>query len=357
MPTLPAWLAAELAHRHITLDADQLAAAAQLDALLAGRLPEATIGAYCYGPPGRGKSLLAALFHEAWPGPRVRTHFHAFLRDVNRRLVAAPPSDDKLGEVLAQWLGESRLLWFDEFHVHDIADALILAALLRVAIARRVYLLFTSNQAPSALLPDPEFHHRFEPTIALLDAHCLMLPFEGAVDYRRVRGPAGAQRQGQARGEAQEAAPVAAVPAREHAAHDEDAAIAALFARHGDAIAARDTLVPIAGRPLAARAAGAHTLLCGFDALCAQARSHLDYLDLAARYRVLILDAVALDTDTPRAVLQRFVWLVDIVYDHQGLLVFLHDADFEPRTGARPDVHGVERMWSRISEMRAARGL
>ncbi|WP_414444503.1 cell division protein ZapE [Burkholderia sp. 22PA0106] len=339
MPTLPAWLTAEFARRRLTLDADQSAAAAQLDALLAGRLPEATIGAYCYGPPGRGKSLLAALFHEAWPGPRVRTHFHAFLRDVNRRLVAAPPSDDKLGDVLAQWLGESRLLWFDEFHVHDIADALILAALLRVAIARRVYLLFTSNQPPAGLLPDPEFHHRFEPTIALLNAHCLMLPFEGAVDYRRVREPAGA---------------AAAETAASAFTHD-DTTIAALFARHGDAIAARDTIVPIANRPLAARAAGTHTLLCNFDALCAQARSHLDYLDLAARYRVLILDAVALDAETPRAVLQRFVWLVDIVYDHQGLLVFLHDADFEPRTGARPDVHGIERMWSRISEMRATR--
>ncbi len=147
-PPLPAWLIAALERRALRLDADQMAAAARLDALLTGALPEDVIGAYCYGPPGRGKSLLAALFHEAYPGARVRTHFHAFLRDVNRRLVAAPPSDDKLGEVLAQWLGDSQLLWFDEFHVHDIADALILAALLRVAIARRVHLLFTSNQAP-----------------------------------------------------------------------------------------------------------------------------------------------------------------------------------------------------------------
>ncbi len=336
MPRLPAWLAAELARRHLSLDTDQLAAAARLDALLAGTLPEATIGAYCYGPPGRGKSLLAALFHDAWPGARVRTHFHAFLRDVNRRLFAAPPSEDKLGDVLAHRLGDARLLWFDEFHVHDIADALILAALLRVAIARRVYLLFTSNQAPAGLLPDPEFHARFEPAIALLEAHCLMLPFEGKVDYRRVRE-------------------AARLPAA--SGDTTPAPIAAHFARHGDAVLATDASVPIATRPLAARALGAHTLLCDFEALCGQPRSHLDYLDLAARFRVLILDGVALDAATPRAVLQRFVWLVDILHDHQGTLVFLHDADFEARVGERADVHGVERMWSRVSEMRAlARG-
>ncbi|MEK6370500.1 MAG: cell division protein ZapE [Burkholderia gladioli] len=335
-PPLPAWLIAALERRALRLDADQLSAAARLDALLTGALPEDVIGAYCYGPPGRGKSLLAGLFHEAYPGARVRTHFHAFLRDVNRRLVAAPPSDDKLGEVLAQWLGDSRLLWFDEFHVHDIADALILAALLRVAIARRVYLLFTSNQAPAALLPDPEFHHRFEPTIAALQAHCLMLPFEGAVDYRRI-----------VPGRGRQAAPTGdAAPG--------DGSLAALFACHGDTILATDTRVPIATRPLQARAAGAHTLFCDFDALCAQARSHLDYLDLAARFRVLILDHVALDASTARATLQRFVWLVDILYDQQASLVFLHDADYEARVGQRDDVHGIERTWSRISEMRAA---
>ncbi|WP_070108514.1 cell division protein ZapE [Burkholderia plantarii] len=342
MPDLPRWLSAELDRRALTLDANQHARAVELDRLLGGALPPEIIGAYCYGPPGRGKSLLAALFHEAWPGPRARTHFHAFLRDVNRLLVAAPPSGDKLGETLSQWLGDATLLWFDEFHVNDIADALMLAALLRVAIARGVKLIFTSNMAPGELLPDPEFHHRFAASIALLHTHCIALAFDGPIDYRRA--PAALANA--------VAAPYEPMPEARSPA-DRAAWLRALFARHGDSVRETDTRVDLAGRPLVAHATGTRVLLCGFDALCGQARSHLDYLDLAARFEVVIVVDAALDAHTPRHTLQRLVWLVDILYDRHARLDFAPDRDVEASVGERADVHGIERMGSRLAEMRA----
>ncbi|WP_246797355.1 cell division protein ZapE [Burkholderia perseverans] len=343
MSDLPRWLSAELDRRALTLDANQHACAVELDRLLGGALPPAIIGAYCYGPPGRGKSLLAALFHEAWPGPRARTHFHAFLRDANRLLVAAPPSGDKLGETLSQWLGDATLLWFDEFHVNDIADALMLAALLRVAIARGVKLIFTSNMAPAALLPDPEFHHRFATSIALLQTHCVALAFDGPIDYRRAP----------ARFANVVAAPCAPMPDAQSPA-DHAAWLRARFARHGDSVRETDARVDLAGRPLVAHAIGTRVLLCGFDALCGQARSHLDYLDLAARFEVVIVMDAALDANTPRHTLQRLVWLVDILYDRHARLDFAPDRDLEASVGERADVHGIERLWSRLAEMRTA---
>jgi len=83
--------------------------------------------------------------------------------------------------------GNSRLLFFDELHVHDSGDARLLTRLLDHVFARKLTVLATSNYAPDNLLPNPIWHHIFEPGIALIKTHMDVWPLRGPTDYRTVQ--------------------------------------------------------------------------------------------------------------------------------------------------------------------------
>ncbi len=115
-----------------------------------------------------------------------RIHFHEFLREMNRRLVNEPRGDDRLGSASRQWLDGVELLCFDEFHVHDIADAFLIGRFLEIALELGTRIVLTSNYALQGLLPNPEFHERFGPTIARIERHFAVVHFDGAHDLSRT---------------------------------------------------------------------------------------------------------------------------------------------------------------------------
>ncbi|MGO4614320.1 cell division protein ZapE [Nocardia sp. 2YAB30] len=165
----------------IELDADQVHAAARLRQLLDRHGKPATRhrvylrdkpfryrGLYLHGRPGRGKTMLMdRFFAEIASKHKQRYHFHQFfarLHDAVRELGSIDAAVHGL-------LGDTRLVCFDEFHVHDIGDAMLIARLLDALFARRIVLVVTSNYPPRELLPNPLFHDRFVPTIERILAH------------------------------------------------------------------------------------------------------------------------------------------------------------------------------------------
>jgi cell division protein ZapE len=180
----------------------QEAAAARLDALwqtivrppkrgwlarLSGRsTPAPSVGAYLWGDVGRGKSYLLDLFFDCLPGERKRRlHFHEFMRAVHaarRRLGDIP---DPLPRIVDEWAGRADVLCFDEFQVHDIADAMLLAGLLRELLDRGVYVVATSNRRPDDLYLHGLQRARFVPTIALIKERLDVIELNGPTDYRR----------------------------------------------------------------------------------------------------------------------------------------------------------------------------
>lgn len=335
-----------LAARGIEPDASQRTTIAALLALLApvartqGRSAEAQAasplqGVYCHGLPGRGKSLVVDTVFELATGHKRRLHFHEFLREMNRRLVNEPRGDDRLGSVSRQWLDGVELLCFDEFHVHDIADAFLMGRFLDTAIAQGTRIVLTSNYAPDALLPDPEFHERFLPTIDQIKRCFSVIHFDGARDYRYGNETLNAARF---------LAPLDAA--------NRDA-LRQIFIRYeGD-----ETLEPVtlsaAGRPLAARAAGAAVLWADFETLCVASRSHLDYLDLVEQWHGLILDNLHTEWLSRSPTLQRFIWLVDIFYDRKRALFIASDQPIEAALNGLEGAHDLSRTLSRLAEMQS----
>ncbi|SIT47319.1 AFG1-family ATPase [Paraburkholderia ribeironis] len=332
-----------LAAHGITPDARQRAAIAALVSLAgANRTRHARSGAafkrqgvYCHGLPGRGKSLVVDTAFKLADCRKRRLHFHEFLREMNQRLVNAPRSDDRLGSVSRQWLDGIELLCFDEFHMHDIADAFLMGRFLDIAIGLGTRVVLTSNYAPDSLLPDPEFHERFLPTIEQIKRCFTVIHFDGGRDYRF--------------GGEQAERPRFFAPL-DQASRD---ALGHIFTRHGGGQRVAPVTLSAAGRPLTARAASAALLWADFESLCVASRSHLDYLDLAEQWHGLILDNLRTTWLTQPPTLQRLVWLIDIFYDRKRALFIASDRPIETALNGLKGVHDLSRTLSRLAEMQS----
>ena len=339
-----------------SLDAGQLRA---LDAF-----DDATRGVYLSGPVGRGKSWLAdAFFRHAGAAGR-RVHFHAFLDELHRAVFArqtalrekrlarpvevprasgtpivlttAPGSDtdvlslqppapkpDPVGDALAEVVGNARLLVFDEFHLHDPADALLLTRLLEHAAAHGIRLIATSNYAPDELLPDPVFHDMVEPAIRIIGDTMRHVRLDGDTDYRTADSrPGGSARRGFAGG-VWVMDPPAGIPPEPATVRVRD--------REFEVMRADDEL------------------WITFDQLCVNATSAIEYLDWAERFdRWVVLDVPGF-AELPEAPRQRLLTAVDVLVDRDIETVFVSALSREAFAESAPPTRDVDRLLSRLA--------
>ena len=338
-----------LAARHSTLDHAQIAAldrlqqlADELTAFRAARQstlkrlfapPDVPRGVYFYGGVGRGKSFLMDSFFATVPVKRkTRVHFHAFMRDVHVALATVKDQPDPLLVVAAEIARKWRLVCFDEFHVSEIADAMILGRLLTALFEAGVVFVMTSNYAPDDLWPNGLTRDRFLPTIALIKEWLDVVELDAGVDYRL---------------RALEQVPTWHVPAGPLA----DAALDRAF----DAMRTgpdENQRVEVEGRTITARRRAGGVIWFDFKALCDGPRSQRDYLELARRFAVVMLsDIPVMGPDTADQA-RRFTWLVDILYDHRVKLIASAEAPAEALYVTGPNAHEFPRTVSRLVEMR-----
>ena len=291
---------AALAARGLTLDAAQQQALTQLSAWFEARLKprrwfsRTPRGAYFYGGVGRGKSmLLDALFHTAPLAQKRRVHVHALLQNVQNRLLKHAGLADPIVRVAKELATEARLWFFDEFHVHDIGDAILLGRLLEQLFKHDCILLFSSNYAPDALCPNPLYSSRFKPFVAQIKRHSLVLEMDAGCDYR----PRTERRWG--RYIAQSSA--AFSQTQEHSA----------------------THIKLGRRKIAVQGIDEKHLWVRFSSLCQQPLATSDYLEICARFtRVLLSDVPAMASCTLDEQ-QRLINFIDIAYD-TGIELWLH---------------------------------
>ncbi|MFN3769274.1 MAG: cell division protein ZapE [Ectopseudomonas guguanensis] len=245
-------------------------------------------GAYLWGGVGRGKSLvLEALFQAAPCQAKRRVHVHAFLQEVQQRMLRHTGQTDPLLRVADELANEARLLFLDEFHVHDIGDAILLGRLLQPLIERDCILLFSSNYAPSQLCPNPLYHSRFKPFADLLQRRCLVLQIEAGSDYRTLSA--------------------------QHWGRYLQGPAALLQARLAHLPAGAQLLVQ--RRTLTLRGMDERTIWLDFPALCRQPLSSSDYLQLCQRFAHIAIGELPLLARCSLDEQQRLVNVIDIAYD------------------------------------------
>ncbi len=292
-------------------------------------------GVYFWGGVGRGKSFLMDCFYDSVPYKRKRRiHFHAFMHQVHRQLEELKNEADPMEALAVRIARDVRLLCFDEFHVSDIADAMILGRLLKALFSRGVVFVMTSNYPPDRLYPNGLQRDRFLPTIALMKENLDVLEVEAGVDYRLRT--------------------LEQVEIYHHPADDAaEAKMAEYFAAIDDGQAESGGEVEILGRQIATRRRGHGVIWFDFAALCGGPRSQNDYLELAQGYHTVLVSGIPKMSAAQSNEARRFTWLVDVFYDHKVKLIATADCAAEMLYTEGVQSGEFFRTVSRLTEMRS----
>ena len=290
-------------------------------------------GVYLWGPVGRGKSFLMDSFYLCVPLVRKRrVHFHHFMREIHRELDALKGTEDPIVQAAARTARRYRLICFDEFHVSDIADAMILGRFLSEVMARGVVFCMTSNYPPDGLYPHGLQRSRFLPAIALLKDKLDVVEVDDGVDYRRLK---------------MEQLQVY------HTGADAEARMEAIFQELKDVEEERQPL-DVEGRQIPYRKRAGGLVWFDFQALCGGPRSYADYVDLARRFHTVLLSGVPRMSARNADAARRFTWLVDVLYDDRVKLVLAAEAPPEGLFTEGENAAEFQRTVSRLHEMQSA---
>ena len=293
-------------------------------------------GVYLWGSVGRGKSFLMDSFYLCAPLVRKRrVHFHQFMREIHRELAQLKGTEDPLAAVAERTARRWRLVCFDEFHVSDIADAMLLGRYLSQVMARGVAFVMTSNYHPDRLYPNGLQRERFLPAIELLKDRLDVLEVDNGTDYRRLK---------------MEKLKV------HHAGAGADGELERIFAELKDVEEEKQPL-DVEGRRIPYRKRAGGLVWFDFAALCGGPRSYTDYVDLARRFHTVILSGVPRMSPKAADAARRFTWLVDVFYDDRVKLVV--GAEAPPEGLFTEGEHSAEfqRTESRLHEMQTAQYL
>jgi cell division protein ZapE len=292
-------------------------------------------GVYMHGGVGRGKSFLMDCFFQSVPLRRkTRLHFHEFMREVHRELQELKGTVNPLDELGKRIARRFRLICFDEFHVADVTDAMILHRLLVALFANRVSIVTTSNFHPDELYPHGLHRDRILPAIELLKDKLEIVGVDNGIDYRRL---------------AMERVKLYHCPL----GPDAESALTQAF-EHLAEVRDEDPVLHIEQREITARRRAGGVVWFDFRWLCGGPRSQNDYLEIASRFHTLILAGVPQMAPRMASEARRFTWLIDVLYDRRVKLIMSAEVPPEQLYLEGPLAHEFPRTVSRLNEMQSA---
>ena len=292
--------------------------------------PDVPKGVYIWGGVGRGKTFLMDGFYACLPYRRKRRiHFYNFMAEVHHRMKQLAARDDPLIALSDSIAESTRLLCLDEFHVDDIADAMILGRLIAALFERGVVLITTSNYPPAGLYPHGLQRQNFLPAISMLERELKVLNLGSGEDYRM-------------RADNKELRYI--VPADTHS----ELYMEAMFER----------LEPGAEHdeyPIPARKIARDAIWFDFNELCGGTHGQCDYLDIAHRYRTVFLSGIPRLTSEHSSSARRLIWLIDVLYDNNVQLVASAATAPEEIYAEGIGAEEFTRTASRLAEMQSKR--
>lgn len=300
---------------------------------LFGKKQHPVRGLYLWGGVGRGKSfLMDAFFSSVSFEHKKRVHFHRFMQDVHAELDTIKHHADPLVIVAQRIAQQARLICFDEFHISDIADAMLLGRLLRELLQQGVVLVATSNHKPDELYMHGLQRSRFLPAIALLKERLDVVEIDAGIDYRlrmleRVR--------------------VYHRPLDGAA----EASLAAAFSSLAGEEVASPISLGVEGRRIATTRTAPGVVWFEFQTICGAPRGQADYIEIARRFHTVLISGIPKMAPEQAAEARRFTWLVDEFYDRRVKLIVSAQVPPQELYLGGPHADEFDRTISRLTEM------
>lgn len=291
-------------------------------------------GLYFWGGVGRGKTYLVDCFYECLPfEKKLRIHFHRFMQNVHKELKQLNNVESPLNIVADRLAEKTRVLCFDEFHVADITDAMLLAGLLEALFERGVILVTTSNQHPDQLYQGGLQRERFLPAIALLKKFTEVVNVDAGIDYRL---------------QFLDHAEIYHSPLDDRA----NAMLEDDFIHVCPDSGAVGVTLDIEGRPIQTVRCGDGVVWFDFRAICDGPRGAADYIEIARQYQTVLLADIPIMDDHDNDIAKRFITLVDEFYDHNVKLIITAEAAPDGLYKGKRLAEPFKRTISRLEEMR-----
>ena len=293
-------------------------------------------GIYLYGGVGRGKSMIMDLFFRHAPvKEKRRLHFHDFMKEVHQRILEKSKKERNKDSVLlvAKDLASSaKLLCFDEMEIKDIADAMILSRLFQIMFDEGVILVTTSNQHPDGLYKNGLHRERILPFIDKLKLKTNIIKIPNGEDWRERS----------LSGKKVWLSPVNKLNKEK---------VGNIFLDLSVGFKIEPETILIAGRKIFIPQVAAGIARIDFDDLCNKPLAASDYIEIAIRYKGIIIDNIPILNDELRNEARRFIWLVDALYDKNCFLIATAEVDFRKIYQGRDWEFEFDRTISRIVEM------
>lgn len=294
-------------------------------------------GLYLWGGTGRGKTYLVDSFYECLPGNlKHRVHFHRFMLEIHKQLDELPKSSNPLNIIAVQLAEKMQVLCLDEFHVHDIADAMLLAGLLKEMFKQGITLVATSNIAIHDLYKNGLQRERFMYAIELLAEYTEEFDLGNGTDYR--------------------------FNILEHSEYfyiiDEmktveqgEQFLSAKFAELAACEPKKTRSIEINNREIKYILCADDMIWFDFDEICRTNRSAYDYIEIAERFHTVMVSNIPVLNEKDDAAAKRFVHFIDAIYDHNVKFLATAMAEAKDLYHGRRMTFAFDRTISRLTEM------
>lgn len=291
-------------------------------------------GLYFWGGVGRGKTYLIDCFYDCLPiRDKMRIHFHRFMQMVHQELKQIKNKENPLKLVAGRIVKQTRVLCFDEFHVTDITDAMLLHGLLQAMFDRGVILVTTSNESPDDLYSGGLQRDRFLPAIELIKEHTRVLNVDSGIDYR-----------------------LRYLDTAEIYHYPLDVGATQMLEESFEHISpdtGRDKIkLEIEGRKIESVRRGDGVVWFEFSAICDGPRGAADYIEIARQYQTVLISNIPQMDDNDNDQAKRLMTLVDEFYDHNVKLILTAAEDPDYLYIGKQLAREFQRTTSRLQEMR-----
>ncbi|PIQ43513.1 MAG: cell division protein ZapE [Gammaproteobacteria bacterium CG11_big_fil_rev_8_21_14_0_20_46_22] len=329
---------------HIQEDAAQLQAIAELDKLLEAlntapkkswwSMAKASPvkGLYLWGNVGTGKTYVMDAFFGALTLPKLRLHFHRFMKRVHDELKTLQGESNPVEKLAKRMAKEFQVLCFDEFVVTNIVDAMLLGHLMQALFAQGLVLVATSNIPPDDLYKGGLQREQFLPAIDQIKTYCAILEVDSGKDYRLQKS---------------DVTDVFLAPINE--------ANETRFLQYLNAygVTPAQGSITLVGRSLATLGQSSSALYLEFKTLCESDRSQLDYIAITEQFEAVFVRGLHAIDKEKHNYISRWISFIDVLYDAHVKLVCLSDVALSAIYSEGEYAKAYERTQSRLYEMQS----